>query len=69
MILLLVAYLLVVPWVGFYVCTGLLILAVTKLMRVPGWWRPLALDLGILLCCYVLFQLWLKVPFPRGYMF
>jgi hypothetical protein len=69
MIVLLVAYLLAIPWAGFYVCTGVLILAASKLMRVPGWWHPLALGMGILLCCYVLFQVWLKVPFPRGYLF
>ena len=69
MIGLLVGYLLAVPWVGFYTCTAILILAVTKLMKVPGWVRPLALALGILVCSYVLFQGWLKVPFPRGYLF
>ena len=69
MIGLLVGYLLAIPWIGFYTCTGMLILAVSKLMNVPGWVRPLALALGILVCSYVLFQGWLKVPFPRGYLF
>jgi hypothetical protein len=69
MIGLLVGYLLATPWVGFYTCTGLLILAVSKLMNVPGWVRPLVLALGILVCSYALFQGWLKVPFPRGYLF
>ncbi len=69
MIGLLALYLLAIPWIGFYLCTGVLIVAVSKLMNVPGWVRSLALALGILGCSYAIFQIWLKVPFPRGYFF
>jgi hypothetical protein len=37
-------------------------------MGTRGWLRPLALSAGLLLACYVLFSVWLKVPLPRGYL-
>jgi hypothetical protein len=68
MIAVLAAYLLVVTPVGFYVSTLALAAACSKLMGTRGWLRPLALSAGLLLACYVLFSVWLKVPLPRGYL-
>ncbi len=66
MVALLVVYLLVVGRIGFLVCTAGVVLACSKLMNAPGWRRPLLLAAGVILFCYVVFEVWLKVPFPKG---
>jgi hypothetical protein len=68
MIAILAVYLLAVTPVGFYASTPALAIACSKLMGARGWVRPLALAAGLLVACYVLFTVWLKVPLPRGYL-
>lgn len=68
MVAILVVYLVGVRWAGFFVSTGAIILACGKLMGAPGWARPILLALGVLLGCYLLFEVWLKVPLPKGYL-
>jgi putative tricarboxylic transport membrane protein len=68
MIAILTAYLVVVTPVGFYASTLALAFLCSKLMGTRGWVRPLVLAAGLLLACYVLFSVWLKVPLPRGYL-
>lgn len=68
MVAILVVYLVGVRWVGFFASTGAIVLACSKLMGAPGWARPIILALGVLLGCYLLFEVWLKVPLPRGYL-
>ncbi len=62
----LVVYLMTVSWIGFLTSTFFLVIACGKLMGSQGWGRPMALAAGIVLCCYLLFIVWLKVPLPAG---
>jgi putative tricarboxylic transport membrane protein len=62
----LVVYLLAMPWLGFQLSTLLLVLVAAKLMGTPGWARPAVLAAGVLLGCWLVFSLWLRVPLPRG---
>jgi len=66
MVAILVVYLVGIRWMGFFVSTGAIVLACGKLMGAPGWARPILLALGVLLGCYLLFEVWLQVPLPRG---
>jgi hypothetical protein len=66
MVAILVVYLLVVSGLGFLVSTGIVVVACSKLMATPGWRTPVLLALGAALSCYLLFEVWLKVPLPRG---
>jgi hypothetical protein len=66
MVATLVVYLLVVNGLGFLVSTGIVVIACSKLMATPGWRTPVLLALGAAISCYVLFEVWLKVPLPRG---
>lgn len=66
MVAILVVYLVGVRWAGFFASTGAIVLACGKLMGAPGWARPILLAFGVLLGCYLLFEVWLKVPLPRG---
>jgi hypothetical protein len=63
----LVAYLLALSWIGFPAATFILVLICSRLMGLREWGRPAALALGIVVCCYFLFAVWLKVPLPAGY--
>jgi hypothetical protein len=67
MVGILVLYLLVVSWVGFLVSTSILVVICSKLMGTRGWIRPIALAVGILVSCHLLFAVWLHVPLPTGY--
>jgi hypothetical protein len=66
LMLLLILYGALVNRIGFLALTFLLVVASSKLMGARGWARPLALALGIVASCYLLFVAWLKVPFPKG---
>jgi hypothetical protein len=68
MVGILILYLSVVSWVGFLVSTAILVVTCSKLMGTPGWIRPLALAVGILVSCHFLFSVWLHVPLPIGYL-
>jgi hypothetical protein len=64
----LVLYLLVVRWIGFLACTFALVIVCAKLMGTRGWVRAVSLAGGVIVACYFLFSLWLKVPLPTGYL-
>jgi hypothetical protein len=68
MVAIIVVYLLVVSGLGFLVSTGIVVIACSRLMGTSGWRTPVLLALGTVLCCYVLFEVWLKVPLPRGFL-
>ncbi len=62
----LVVYLMTVSWIGFLASTFVLVITCSKLMGSQGWARPMALAVGIVLFCYLLFIVWLRVPLPTG---
>jgi putative tricarboxylic transport membrane protein len=65
----LVLYLLMMQWIGFFVSTFLLVILSSRLMEAKEWGRPIALSVGVGLFCYLLFEVWLKLSFPRGLLF
>jgi hypothetical protein len=69
MIAVFVLYLLMVQWVGFFVSNSLFVVISSRLMKAKGWRGPVALSAGINLFCYVMFEIWLKLSFPRGLLF
>ena len=66
---LLITYILLMQWIGFFVSTFLLVIIASRLMEAKGWIMPVALSVGIGLFCYSLFEVWLKLSFPRGILF
>jgi hypothetical protein len=56
-------------WIGFFVSTFLLVILSSRLMQAKDWGRPIALSAGVSLFCYFLFEVWLKLSFPRGILF
>jgi membrane protein implicated in regulation of membrane protease activity len=60
----LVLYAALLPRLGFIVSSVALVVLAAQLMGAPGWWRPLALALGVAALAYWLFARWLGVPLP-----
>jgi len=65
----LVLYILMMQWIGFFVSTLLLVILASRLMEAKDWGRPIALAAGVGLFCYLLFEVWIKLSFPRGVLF
>lgn len=66
---LMISYILMMQWIGFFVSTVLLVILSSRLLEAKGWIRPIALSAGVCLFCYLLFEVWLKLSFPRGILF
>jgi len=66
---LLVLYILMMQWIGFFVSTFLLVILSSRLMEAKDWIKPMLLSAGVGLFCYFLFEAWLKLSFPRGILF
>jgi putative tricarboxylic transport membrane protein len=64
-----VLYLLMMQWIGFFVSTFLFAILTSRLTEKKDWGRPIVLSAGITLFCYLLFEVWLKLSFPRGILF
>ena len=54
------------PLLGYVVVTLLATYAFCKIMKLEGWWKPLAVSAGTALFIYVLFDYWLYIDLPRG---
>jgi len=52
------------PVLGFLLTSVALVFVAARLMGLDGWWRPVALALGITLASRVIFGSWLGVPLP-----
>jgi hypothetical protein len=65
----LVLYLLMVKWVGFFFSNFLFVIVAARLMGAMDLVKPLVLSAGVNVFCYVLFEVWLKLSFPRGILF
>jgi biotin transporter BioY len=69
MIILFILYLLMMQWIGFFSSTFLFAVLSSRLTEAKDWGRPVALSVGTTLFCYLLFEVWLKLSFPRGILF
>lgn len=69
LVIVFILYLLMVKGVGFFVSNFLFVTVSSKLLGARDWRRPIALAAGIDLFSYLLFEVWLKLSLPRGYLF
>jgi hypothetical protein len=60
----LVLYTALLARVGFIASSFALVVLASRLMGAPGWWRPVALALGVAAAAHLLFARWLGVPLP-----
>ena len=54
------------PLLGYVVVTLLAAFAFCKILKLEGWWRPLAVSGGTALFIYLLFDYWMYIDLPRG---
>ncbi len=54
------------PLLGYVLVTLLAAFAFCKIMKLEGWWKPLAVSGGTALFIYLLFDYWLYIDLPRG---
>ena len=54
------------PLLGYVIVTLLATFAFCKIMKLEGWWKPLAVSGGTALFIYLLFDYWLYIDLPQG---
>jgi putative tricarboxylic transport membrane protein len=64
-----ILYVLLIQWAGFFVSTAAFVMMSSRLIGAEDWARPLALALVVDLFCYWVFEVWLKLSLPRGFLF
>ena len=60
----LVLYAALLPRLGFVASSFALVVVASRFMGAVGWWRPVALAVGVTGASYLLFARWLGVPLP-----
>jgi putative tricarboxylic transport membrane protein len=64
-----IIYILMIKGAGFFASTAAFVVVSSRLIGAKDWVRPLVLALGVALFCYFLFEVWLKLSLPRGFLF
>ena len=59
-------YVALVPWIGIYVASALLIAFFMRWLGQYGWHLVAAIALGVPLVTFVVFEKWFLVPLPKG---
>ena len=59
-------WILAMPVLGYVVVMLLATFAFCKIMKLEGWWKPLAVSGGTALFIYLLFDYWMYIDLPRG---
>ena len=52
---------------GFFISTFLLMIFLFAFLEFTRWWIVISTALITISICYVIFKLWLNIPFPRGF--
>jgi putative tricarboxylic transport membrane protein len=56
----------VIPWLGIYIASALLIAGFMRWIGHYGWLLILAISIGLPVVTYVTFEMWFLVPLPKG---
>ena len=59
-------YVAVIPWIGIYVASALLIAAFMKWLGDYGWGMVAPIAVGIPLAVFLIFEKWFLLPLPKG---
>ena len=62
----LAVYVAVIPWVGIYVASALLVLGFMRYLGRYGWPLTIAISIGLPILVYVTFENWFLVSLPKG---
>lgn len=61
-----VVYVALVPWIGIYVSSALLIAVFMKWLGRYGWTMVLPIAIGVPVVTFIIFERWFLVPLPKG---
>lgn len=61
-------YVLLIQWAGFFLSTAAFVMMSSRLMGAEGWPKPFVLGIGVDLFCYWVFEGWLKLSLPKGFL-
>jgi putative tricarboxylic transport membrane protein len=56
-----------VTWIGIYTSAALFIAFFMRWLGKYAWWKVAAVSLGTIVVFYVVFEIWFKVPLPKGF--
>ncbi|MBU4072407.1 MAG: tripartite tricarboxylate transporter TctB family protein [Candidatus Thermoplasmatota archaeon] len=61
-------WIVIMPLLGYVIVTFLATYAFSKVMKLEGWMKPLVLSAGTAIFIYLLFDYWLYIDLPRGFL-
>jgi putative tricarboxylic transport membrane protein len=56
-----------VTWIGIYTSSAVFIGFFMRWLGKYAWWKVVAVSLGTIVVFYVVFEMWFKVPLPKGF--
>jgi len=56
----------VIPWIGIYIASALLIAGFMRWIGRYGWLLTLAISIALPVVTYITFEMWFLVPLPKG---
>ena len=59
-------YAALVGWIGIYVSSILFIAFFMRRLGKYPWWKVVAVSVGTAVVLYLIFEMWFKVPLPKG---
>jgi putative tricarboxylic transport membrane protein len=59
-------YVALIGWIGIYVASILFIGFFMRWLGKYAWWKVAAVSLGVVVAFYLIFEIWFKVPLPKG---
>ena len=61
------AYVFALPWLGYLASTFILMLILFSVLRKMKWWIAISYAVLVVGITHLLFAIWLKVQFPKGF--
>jgi hypothetical protein len=55
-----------IGWIGIYVASALFIGFFMRWLGKYAWWTVAAVSVGVVVVFYFIFEIWFKVPLPKG---
>jgi hypothetical protein len=59
-------YVAVIGWTGIYVASAVFIAFFMRWLGKYVWWKVAAVSVGTMAVFFVIFEMWFKVPLPKG---
>jgi hypothetical protein len=59
-------YVALIAWIGLYVASALFVAFFMRRLGKYPWWKVVAVSAGNSVVFFLIFEIWLKVPLPKG---